>query len=641
MKSTDAYKPISDYALIGNLRTAALIGRDGAIDWCCFPHLDRPSVFAALLDAKRGGRFRLSPAGGEMGEQQYVNDTNVLETRFFSEAGRLTVADFMPLSGNIHGCGQSEAPHEIHRILHCEGGSLEVEVEWSPRFDYARAATSIQMTEEGWLAAGDGQKMTFCGAADCRITDEGSGPVLRSRFRMAPGERKALVTRWGSEEWGCRLDASMEMMHRTKAVWEEWAHQEGLARAQEWAGEWLPLVIRSELLLKLLTHADTGAIAAAPTTSLPETIGGVRNWDYRYAWIRDASLTVQALISMGHKAEGIELLDWMERVSAARCEEEWNLQIMYGLHGEPELEEKELNHLDGYRGSRPVRIGNEAAEQFQLETYGELLNTGYELVRRGQAPESKIRDFLHRVADHLLGLWERPDHGIWEMRAGARHFTYSKMMSWVGLDRAILLSERFGLAGNRQWRTARKAIREQILEQGFDRDSGCFVLSYGSRELDAANLRIPLLEFLPADDPRVQGTIDRTMERLMENGLVYRYHADDGLPGKEGAFGICTFWLVDALALSNRVDEAWEVFTEIAKRANRVGLFPEQFDPATGEFLGNFPQAFTHIGFINSILYLAHAEGRPVPEPHPIGTPLHREVAVESSGRAPLEQESL
>jgi GH15 family glucan-1,4-alpha-glucosidase len=629
MANATDYKPISDYAVIGNLRTVALIGRDGSIDWCCFPHLDRGSVFAAILDAKRGGRFKVSAPGIEMGEQQYVKDTNVLETRFVSGGGRLTVTDFMPLSGDIHVCGRSNAPHEIHRVLHAEGEDREVEIEWSPRFDYARAIPRIEKKGNGWIAAGPADTMTLCGVEDARISDEGFGPVLRSRFRIRSGDRRVIVTRWGSEDTDLPPEDSITMSRETAAIWEEWAHREGVVRAEEWAGEWLPMVVRSELLLKLLTHADTGAIAAAPTTSLPETIGGVRNWDYRYTWIRDASLTVQALVSMGHKSEAIELLYWMERVSAARCEEEWNLQIMYGLHGESDLDEKGLEHLEGYRGSRPVNIGNGAAKQFQLETYGELLNTGYELVRRGKKLEPKLSEFIGRVVEHLLGVWEKPDYGIWEMRAGARHFTYSKIMAWVALDRAILLAERHGFQGDAvQWRRERETVRGQILENGYNRDLGAFTLAYDSRDLDAANLRIPLLEFLPIDDPRVQGTIDRTIEQLTEKGLVYRYHTDDGLPGEEGAFGLCSFWLSDALALSKRLDEAWEFFTTMARHANHVGLFSEQIDPATGEFLGNFPQAFTHIGFINSLLYLAYGEGKKIPEHAPIGSSLHREMIL-------------
>jgi GH15 family glucan-1,4-alpha-glucosidase len=623
---TEAYKPISDYAAIGNLRTAVLVGRDGSIDWCCFPHLDCASVFAAILDTKKGGRFKVSVLEAGMGEQHYVGDTNVLNTIINSKAGKLSVIDFMPLSGNIHGCGGSDAPEEIHRILECEGDEVEVEVEWSPRFDYARALTRIVPVDGGWLAEWERDRLTLCGLDDAEIKDEEFGSVLRARFRMRGGERRVVVTRWNTDKMECRLDESMEALRKTLDVWEEWIHREGVVRTKEWTGECFDMVMRSELVLKLMTHVDTGAIAAAPTTSLPETIGGVRNWDYRFTWIRDAAMTAQALISMGHDTEAVEFLSWMERVSAAKFEEEeLSLQIMYGLHGERDLKEHELSHLEGYRGSRPVRIGNEASEQFQLEVFGELLNMGYELARRGIDLESSIQSFLARVADHVQEVWEQPDFGIWEIRREPTHQTYSKVMAWVALDRAIHLSEDYGFPGNiESWSRTRDSIREQVLEYGYNHEVGAFVHSYDSKELDAANLRIPLLELLPFDDPRVQGTIDRTLEHLTENGLVYRYKFDDGLPGEEGAFGLCTFWLVDVLALSNRLDEAWEIFRNIAGRANHVGLFSEQIDAKTGEFLGNFPQAFTHIGLINSVLYLAYAEGREMPEYAPIGTPEHR-----------------
>lgn len=629
----NGYKPLSDYALIGNLRTAALVCRDGSIDWCCYPHMDRASIFAALLDARRGGRFKVSPAGAGMGDQAYAGDTNVLMTSFQSGNGRLTVTDFMPLSGNIHGCENSEAPLEIRRILECEGSDIEVSMEWSPRFDYARAATRIKEKNQGWIAHGNGEVMSFCGIEKAEIVDKGFGPELHARFAMAPGDTKVLVTRWNTEDMNCDVKHSLELMQRTRDIWTEWAHREGRVKCRTWAGPWDSLVTRSALVFKLLTHADTGAIAAAPTASLPETIGGVRNWDYRYAWIRDASLSAQALISMGHSTEAVELLYWMERVSEARFKERFELQIMYGLHGESDLEEFELEHLEGYQGSRPVLIGNKAADQFQLETFGELLSTGYELVRRGEELDTHLQNFLRSVVELVIDVWKKPDQGIWEMRGEPRHYTYSKIMAWVALDKAVYLSERYGLPGDvKEWRTVREAIREQVLEHGYDKDLGSFVLAYGSKDLDAANLRIPLLEFLPIDDPRVQGTIDRTMENLMKNSLVYRYRIDDGLPGEEGAFGICTFWLVDALALSNRLDEAKEIFAKAAGRANHAGLFPEQFDPATGRFLGNFPQAFTHIGLINSALYLAFAEGRETPEHAPVGTPAHRESIMSFYG---------
>jgi GH15 family glucan-1,4-alpha-glucosidase len=620
------YKPISSYAVIGNLRSVALVGNDGAIDWCCFPELDRGSVFAALLDERKGGRFRIALAGVATGEQSYVQDSNVLHTIFRRGQTCLQVTDFMPLSGSIEGCCESsaQAPPQIVRLLLCQEGEVDVELEWSPRFDYARQAVEITPIDGGWRASGGGEKLFLTGVEGGELHQEENGPVLRARWRMQGGEERVLVTSW-QEAAACEHAHARRQMQGTVEVWRKWAHREGVVHSEQWAGEWLPLVLRSSLVCKLLTHAESGAIAAAPTTSLPEGIGGVRNWDYRFAWIRDASQTAQALISLGHTSEAIDLLHWMERVSEAHADD-WELQIMYGLRGQQELPEEELEHLEGYRGSRPVRIGNGAAQQFQLEVYGELLNTGYELVRRGEELQPHVKNFLRKVTEHVVQVWEKPDFGIWEMRGEPRHFTYSKVMAWVAVDRAIHLAEEYGLEGDVElWRQTRQRIRQQILEQGYDQERDAFVQSYGSKELDAANLRIPLMEFLPADDPRVQGTIDRTLEELTENGLVYRYRCDDGIPGEEGAFGLCTFWLVDALALGGRVQEAEEIFAKLLGHANHVGLFPEQFDPGSGEFLGNFPQAFTHIGLINSALYLAWAKGRPLPEHAPLGTPEHRQ----------------
>jgi GH15 family glucan-1,4-alpha-glucosidase len=625
--SDNRYKPIQDYAAIGNLRTVALVGRDAAIDWCCFPDMDRASVFAAILDAERGGTFRVRPTGAGVGEQSYVKDTNVVVTRFRAGEGELTVTDFFPLSGQIHGRGDSEAPPEIHRILRCKGGRVEVEVDWSPRFDYARAKPRMHSTDGGgWVAEAEkDQRLSLGGleGATAEIQEADGGPVLRAKFTMHGGETRVLVTRWNSADTGCSARESDRLLETTTRTWRDWLHNSGRTHSREWAGSWEQHLIRSELALKLVTHADTGAIAAAPTTSLPETIGGVRNWDYRYTWIRDASLTAQALISLEHSEEGTEFLLWAERAAAESGEDK--VQIMYGLHGEADLDEEELDHLEGYRGSAPVRIGNGAAKQLQLDVYGELLDSAYELMRRGIELEPHMMRFLSRLADRAAEGWERPDFGIWEVRSDPQHFTYSKLMSWVALDRAVHLAERFGLEGDAaRWRRERDRIRESVLEKGYDESVGSFVQSYGSRELDASSLHIPLYEMLPFDDPRVQSTIDRTMEGLMESGMLYRYHSDDGLPGEEGTFCLCTFWLVDCLALSNRLDEAWSVFEGMAQRANHVGLLPEQIDAKTGEFLGNFPQAFSHIGLINSLLYLGYAEGRDIPDPSPVGTPDHR-----------------
>lgn len=624
------YKQISDYAAIGNLRSVALIGKDGSIDWCSFPIADRSSIFAAILDIRRGGRFQVSVPDAGIGVQYYVKDTNVLKTQFKIGHGKLTVTDFMPLWGNISKCGGSYAPKEIHRIIECQGDDMEIEVEWSPRFDYARASTKIKEKDNGWVATDGKDKMSLCNLDNARVTDEGYGQRLYSLFKMRDGDQKVLVTRWNNEDVNGELDKSVELMKRTSSTWKNWARKEAVMDVHEWAEEWFPFLVRSRLALKLMIHDDTGAMLAAPTTSLPETIGGVRNWDYRYAWIRDASLIGQALISAGHTKEAVDLLHWIEKVSSEHFEKGHGLQIMYGLHGEAELDEEELDHLEGYKRSGPVRIGNGAADQLQLETYGELLNTAYEMVRRNIKLEPKIMDFLTKVTDYACDVWKEPDYGIWEIRGKPRHFTYSKVMVWVALDRAIHLANQYDFPGDvEKWEKTRSDIRKKVLKKGYNEDLGTFVQTFGSKELDAANLRIPLLEFLPFDDERVKGTINMTLKHLTENELVYRYQVDDGLPGKEGAFGICTFWLVDALALSGRIKEARNIFENIINLTNHVRLLPEQLDPKTGEFLGNFPQAFSHIGLINSMIYLAYAEGKPVPVA-PIGTSEHREKIMHS-----------
>jgi GH15 family glucan-1,4-alpha-glucosidase len=624
--SPPKYLPISAYGAIGNLRSVALTGHNGSIDWCCLPDFDEPSVFGAILDHRLGGRFRIGPAGGGEGKQEYLVDTNVLRTKFRIAESEVSVTDFMPLWDDLSRGANRRAPSEIHRLLECTGGPAEVEVEWSPRFDYARDVPAISEAEGGWHARGSGEQMSLGGLRPEEVRLNREHSTLVARFRMRRGEERAVVTRWNSESTDHSVRSTIEARDRTIDVWRRWAHGSEPVHEPRWAQEHYPLLLRSELVLKLMTNAGTGAIIAAPTTSLPESIGGERNYDYRYAWVRDASMAAQALTILGHEKEAIDLLFWIEEVSAEHFGEGQRPQIMYGAYGESDLEEIELPHLDGYMGSRPVRIGNGAAKQLQLEVPGEVLNTAYELVRRGYRLSDGVVLFLANVMDLTSRIWRQPDHGIWEIRGEPRHFTYSKVMLWVAFDRALQLDRMQELGGDKDgWRRTKEEIRAEVLENGYDDEIGAFVQSYGSKKLDAANLRIPLQEFLPFDDPRVQGTIDRTMEDLLENGLVHRYAEDDLQHwGEEGSFGICTCWLVDALALSGRTGAARRIFEGLVRRSNSLGLMPEQIRTSDGTFLGNYPQAFTHIGLINSVLYLAYAEGRISPEHHLIGTPEHR-----------------
>jgi GH15 family glucan-1,4-alpha-glucosidase len=625
------YLPISDYGAIGNLRTVALVGIDGSIDWCCLPEIDSPSVFARLLDNSRGGRFSVAPAYPLGREQRYIPVTNVLETIFDTERGRLVVIDFMPLSGTLDRPEMHTAEPEICRLVRAEGGDVEVEVLWAPRFDYALTVPEIEATPNGYIAFAGDTRLVLGGLPEGEIAGGVDGRHVRSRFTLRAGESVGLATRWDDVDLPTSTAVVTGKLEQTIRSWLAWARNERQADDRSWAGYWSEHVVRSELALKLMTFAPTGAIAAAPTTSLPEWIGGMRNWDYRYSWIRDSGLAAQALNAMGHVAEAGAFIDWSERVAREWANSDAQMPIMYSVRGEHCLPERELTHLAGYRGSRPVRVGNEAAEQLQLDIFGELIGAAYEYVRMGKDFDPEIWQFLRHVADTAGTVWHEPDYGIWEVRSGKHHFTYSKMMVWVALQRACTMAARGNLPGDMQaWLTAQAAVREDVLTKGFNPEIGAFTAIYGENNLDAANLMIPLREFLPFDDPRVQGTIDKTLEQLTVDDLVYRYKMDDGLEGHEGAFVLCTFWMVDALALSGRLDEAYRIFDGLTARVNHVGLLSEQIDPETGLFLGNFPQAFSHIGLINSALYLAHMEGRETPVEAPMGTQEHRAEAAEA-----------
>ncbi len=614
-KVSETYRPISDYAAIGNLRTAALVAPDGSIDWACLPDFDGPSVFAALLDHDRGGRFRICLADGGQGEQRYVIHTNVVETIFQSASGRLVLSDFMPLRGDLNDAARSEAEPGIWRLLQAEGGQVEVDVEWSPRPDYARRDVEIERLGGGAVARAADFSYVLEGLRGeevdgASISSAGDGrPVLRARLRLDAGEWRAIVCAPRDEPREVDLDKARGWRSDTIDAWRRWLHKIGVAE-RAWARPYQDLVTRAELVLKLMCY-PTGAIVAAPTASLPEEIGGVRNWDYRYSWIRDAGLTVRALHAVGHEDEASAFILWAERMAAQTSDAPKTVQIMYGVRGDTDLPEEELDHLEGYRASKPVRIGNEAAKQKQLDVYGELLDGAHQLLENDDDLPDDVLRFLGTVAESACQRLNETDEGIWEVRGGAQQFTYSKLMLWVCLDRAVCLAERGFLQGDLEhWRERRDEARELTLEQGFSKQRNAFTQVLGGDDLDASLLLMPVMGIIEPDDPRMLGTIDAILEELTEHDLVYRYHADDGLEGGEGAFLLCTFWLVDALALAGRIDEADRIYEGMLRRANRVGLYSEQIDPTTGAFLGNFPQAFSHLGLINSAINLARARGR-------------------------------
>jgi alpha,alpha-trehalase len=599
------YRPIADYAVIGNRNTCALVSRDGSIDWCCLPYLDSPSSFAAILDARRGGRWRIAPSDFSAVRRSYLGASAVLRTEFQGASGTLELIDFLPIR-----VGRGEEPSysasSIVRIARCSAGEVTVEMEWTPRPDYAREDVRIERRDGYLLARTWGEHLWLSGMPDDVLAPIDAA-AMTATLPLRQGEEVALVCSWAEPHVLPRAQQARSYLESTLRWWDAWA--DGCRIAPE-VEPWRERVLRSGMVLKLLTNERTGAMAAAPTTSLPEEIGGIRNWDYRFCWVRDASMTARAFATLGQPGDGIAFLGFLAR-AAAQHHDPSRIQVMYGLEGGTRLTEYNLGHLDGYRDSRPVRIGNAAALQRQLDVYGELIEAAYDLLRGGSRLSEQHWQWLRGIADYVCVVWRLPDRGIWEVRGPERHFTYSKLMCWVALDRALRIA---GMLGDdsptEHWRRERAEIRHAILDQGYDRQKRSFVQHFESETLDASNLLIPLTGLLPANDPRVQGTIDATMRELTENGLVHRYHTGethDGVGGGEGAFGICTFWLVNALALAGRVQEARDIFDGMLERANDLGLYAEEINPQTGEFLGNFPQAFTHIGLINAAHFLGRS----------------------------------
>ena len=582
------YKPIAAYGVIGDTRTAALVGADGSIDWCCFPRFDSPSVFGAILDHERGGRFRVRPLEPHTSTQRYFPLTNILVTSFHLHdgSGAFEVLDFMPWPGHDTPIA---SPHEIHRRIRCLRGEVEVEVVFEPRFDYGRAETRVEQCDGG-VCATDHSNTLFLTSPRPLEWDIVEA-TARATFVVKPRSNRWLVLRWGDDAEEVNAHDSQRKLEETSAFWNTWAGR------LSYGGYYRAEVERSALALKALFYEPTGAVVAAVTTSLPEEIGGVRNWDYRYCWLRDAAFTLSALNIVGLHDEAHRFMRYLEWVAEKSDDP---LQIMYGVGGERVLTEQELPHLSGYRDSKPVRIGNGAHSQLQLDIYGELL-AAVSLWHEQHPVREEFWRLLVGIADWVADNWQRPDSSIWEIRAEPRHYVYSKVMCWVALDRAIGLAETLGAPPTLDhWRTQRDAIHADVLERGWDEERQTFVQSYGSTSLDAANLLIGVYGFLPGDDPRMKGTLAASMRELTRDGMIYRYTAEDGLPGREGTFSICTFWLADALILAGDVESGERVFRRMLRFSNSLGLYSEQIDPRTGDFLGNFPQAFTHIALINT-----------------------------------------
>ena len=597
------YRKISDYGIIGNLRTVALVGLNGSVDWLCFPYLDSPSVFGALLDSKKGGRFALRPMEVWDSTSEYLPETNILKTRFRTSTGEMELVDFMPAWENP-GSGPEPGEHELCRRLTVTAGNMDVGMVFEPRFDYARSATSLERGGKMLVARGGGKAMTLA------ISEEISGgdDCYTARWSLTEGHVLWFRLRYNVEEsFFCRIGDAEEMLAATGEFWRAWLRSRETGRAVN-LGHYQPMVDRSALVLKLLQFQDTGTIAAAATTSLPETIGGIRNWDYRYSWVRDTSFTLDTLFNLGHLSETDVYLRWLIKLLSQEGVEQ--LRIMYGLRGEEELPEKELSHLDGYKASRPVRAGNAASEQRQLDIYGEIMDAALKLSRYVGRIDFGMWPMLRNICDYVVRHWRDPDSGIWEVRGGPRQFVYSKVMCWVALDRGLTIAKRYGFPADLEsWAETRERIKEDVLEKGWSREKNSFVQYYGTEALDASSLLIPIFGFLSFDDPKVVSTVEAVQKELGGEEFLHRYVNEDGLPGREGSFLLCSFWLVDCLIGLNRLSDAEFLLRRLEYTANHLGLFSEMYDMRWREALGNFPQAFTHIGYINSVIRLLDAKG--------------------------------
>jgi len=593
----DGYAPIRDYAVIGDGRTAALVATDGAIDWLCLPNLDSPSVFAAILDKDRGGAFTLQPDVAFTSARRYVPDTNVLETVFTTDAGSVRVVDALTLPGD----GLSPE-RELVRSIEGLSGSVPMRWRCRPRFNYGAG-----QPRPGWRA---GVPVATWGSEAIGLCARGAGSPawegadIVGHFEATAGQRSQLVLVSADGEplvLSAHADAERRL-DRTVAFWREWTG------ARTYAGPWRDIVSRSALALKLMIFAPSGAAAASVTTSLPEEIGGQRNWDYRFCWIRDSNFIIDALLELGCYDEAKALFWWFMQATALT---EPRLHVLYTLDGGVGRTEREVA-LSGYRGSRPVRVGNGAVDQLQLDIYGDLLQTAWLYSRSHHALDSETGTVLARIADYVCDIWRRTDAGIWEVRSAPQHFTHSKVLCWVALDRAIRLAERGELPAGHlaRWRTEARAIEQFVNERCWSDRLNSYTRSDSSELMDAALLMLPILHFGGDRPDRINGTIDAVSSHLGNGPFIYRYKADDGLTGTEGCFVNCSFWLVGALARVGRTDEAARLMDDLVGRANDVGLFAEEIDPHSGAFLGNFPQALVHLALVDAAVAIQKAEQR-------------------------------
>ena len=582
---------IEDYALIGDCETAALVGRNGSIDWLCWPRFDSPACFAALLGREEHGRWILHPADDvRRSARRYRDHSLILETRFDTAGGSVTLVDFMPPRGHNS---------DVVRLVRGESGRVRMSMELVLRFDYGSVVPWVSRLADGTWRAIAGPDMVVLHTP---VKISGKNFTTVAEFDVAAGETIPFVMTYGaSHKPPPKPIDPIESLRATEKFWRDWA-----ARASR-DGEWNDAVQRSLMVLKALTYAPTGGIVAAPTTSLPEQIGGPRNWDYRFCWLRDATLTLLALINAGYHEEARAWRDWLLRAAAGAPGQ---MQIMYGLAGERQLQEWEVDWLPGYEQSKPVRVGNAAHNQLQLDVFGEVMDALHQARHGGITRDMSEWPFQRALLKHVASIWTEPDEGMWEVRGPRQHFTFSKVMAWVAFDRAIKSAEQFGLEGPLdKWRAIKHQIHAEVCDRGFDRERGCFVQAYDSTQLDASLLLLPSTGFLPVSDPRVTKTIEAIERELLCDGFVMRYDTgatDDGLPPGEGVFIACSFWLADAYVLLGRIDEARSLFERLLSLRNDVGLLAEEYDTRLRRQVGNFPQAFSHVALVNTAHNLSH-----------------------------------